>query len=345
VKFGILDPERAAGSKSLSDHIADFKAFLVAKGSTIRHCKSTCASLGRIFTACKFIVFTDITAIRIMYYLGGLTTGQRTYNSYLKALKQFCKWMVLHRRASENPVEMLTCKQQTEKRRERRALTVDEVTRLIATTKAGPDRFGVTGWYRAIVYIFAIETGLRACEIRCLQVRDFDFTNNIVTIPASAAKNKKAASVPIKEETASALKQLLSTKMPTVKALYLPYTAINMLRPDLEAAKIDYQDAAGRYIDFHSLRHTTGTLLAAAGVHPKVAQSILRHSDVNLTLNFYTHVLTGQEKTAIEALPTSILAKEKVKNGTADENVSASGSAFSASKVTQGNPPESTNRG
>jgi integrase len=281
-----------------------------------------------------------------MYYLGGLKTGQRTYNSYLKAIKQFCKWMVQHRLASENPVEMLSCKQQTEKLRERRALTVDEITRLIATTKAGPDRFGVTGWYRAIVYVLAIETGLRACEIRRLQVRDFDFTNNIVTIPASAAKNKKAASVPMKEETASALKQLLSTKMPLVKALYLPYTAINMLRPDLEAAKIEYQDSAGRYVDFHSLRHTTGTLLAAAGVHPKVAQSIMRHSDVNLTLNFYTHVLTGQEKTAIEALPISILAtNEKVKNGTDEKGVSASGSPFSASEVIQENPPESTNRG
>jgi len=59
----------------------------------------------------------------------------------------------------------------------------------------------------------------------------------------------------------------------------------------------------GRYVDFHSLRHTTGTLLAASGVHPKVAQTLMRHSDINLTLSLYTHTLTGQEVKAVESLP------------------------------------------
>ncbi len=54
---------------------------------------------------------------------------------------------------------------------------------------------------------------------------------------------------------------------------------------------------------FHSLRHTTGTLLAAAGVHPKTAQTLMRHSDINLTMSRYTHTLTGQESRAVESLP------------------------------------------
>ncbi|HUW34633.1 MAG TPA: tyrosine-type recombinase/integrase, partial [Planctomycetota bacterium] len=64
-----------------------------------------------------------------------------------------------------------------------------------------------------------------------------------------------------------------------------------------------YVDAAGRYADFHSLRHTCGSLLAAAGVHPKVAQSIMRHSDINLTMARYSHVYNGQEAAAIAKLP------------------------------------------
>src|SRR5205085_2192754 len=43
-------------------------------------------------------------------------------------------------------------------------------------------------------------------------------------------------------------------------------------------------------IVFHSLRHTTATLLARAKVHPSVAQKILRHADVETTLAIYTHV-------------------------------------------------------
>ena len=48
-------------------------------------------------------------------------------------------------------------------------------------------------------------------------------------------------------------------------------------------AKIEYVDDSGRYADFHCFRHTTGSLLAANGVHPKVAQILMRHCDINLT--------------------------------------------------------------
>src|SRR5205807_3736146 len=43
-------------------------------------------------------------------------------------------------------------------------------------------------------------------------------------------------------------------------------------------------------IVFHSLRHTTATLLARAKVHPSVAQKILRHANIETTLTIYTHV-------------------------------------------------------
>jgi len=72
-----------------------------------------------------------------------------------------------------------------------------------------------------------------------------------------------------------------------------------MLKTDLADAGIPYVDDAGRYVDFHALRHSTGSLLAAIGAHPKVVQSIMRHSDINLTMSRYTHVLRGQESEAI----------------------------------------------
>ena len=43
-------------------------------------------------------------------------------------------------------------------------------------------------------------------------------------------------------------------------------------------------------IVFHSLRHTTATLLARAKVHPSIAQKILRHADIATTLAIYTHL-------------------------------------------------------
>jgi len=76
-----------------------------------------------------------------------------------------------------------------------------------------------------------------------------------------------------------------------------------MIRADCEAAGIDCENNGQGKIDFHSLRHTTGSLLAASGVHPKIAQSIMKHSDINLTMSIYTHTLTGQESQAIANLP------------------------------------------
>ncbi|HQL76018.1 MAG TPA: tyrosine-type recombinase/integrase, partial [Phycisphaerae bacterium] len=61
----------------------------------------------------------------------------------------------------------------------------------------------------------------------------------------------------------------------------------------------------------HSSRHTTGSRLAAAGVHPKVAQAVMRHSDINLTMSRYTHVFRGQETDAVAALPDLGVAPAK----------------------------------
>lgn len=53
-----------------------------------------------------------------------------------------------------------------------------------------------------------------------------------------------------------------------------------MLRADLAEADIPYVND-GFFFDFHAQRHQTGTLLAATGMHPKVAQSIMRHSGLD----------------------------------------------------------------
>ena len=47
----------------------------------------------------------------------------------------------------------------------------------------------------------------------------------------------------------------------------------------------------------------TGSPLAAGGVSPRVAQSILRHWDYKLTMNLYSHCYRGDEAKAIEGLP------------------------------------------
>jgi integrase len=64
-----------------------------------------------------------------------------------------------------------------------------------------------------------------------------------------------------------------------------------------------YCNHVGRYADFHSCRHLFITSLERAGVRPKVAQTLARHSDIRLTLGIYTHTELTEQTAAIAALP------------------------------------------
>ncbi|OYV96223.1 MAG: hypothetical protein B7Z73_01085 [Planctomycetia bacterium 21-64-5] len=76
-------------------------------------------------------------------------------------------------------------------------------------------------------------------------------------------------------------------------------------------------------IRFHDLRHTAATLLLAEGVHPKVVQERLGHSQISITLDTYSHVLEGMQREASDKLETMFRAgAEKYK---AAQNAAAAG--------------------
>src|SRR5690606_37258250 len=64
-----------------------------------------------------------------------------------------------------------------------------------------------------------------------------------------------------------------------------------------------YCDSQGRYADFHANRHTFITNLGRAGVSPKIAQTLARHSDIRLTMNVYTHTDIAEKQAAVGSLP------------------------------------------
>ncbi len=111
--------------------------------------------------------------------------------------------------------------------------------------------------------------------------------------------------LPLRKATAEELKRFLKRKTPKSQVFSMPCESkvCEMLQEDLTESKIPYEDDSGRFCDFHAFRHTTGTFLAANGVHPKVAMAIMRHSKIDLTMSVYTHMLTGQEAQAVDSLP------------------------------------------
>ena len=176
----------------------------------------------------------------------------------------------------------------------------------------------MSGHQRAAFYRLAIETGDRAGELRSFIVLSFDFSGCTITIRAERSKNRQESILPLRKETAAIIQTFLLGKLPTALVFSMPskYNMADMLRADCESAEICCEDSGRGKIDFHSLRHTTGNLLAASGVHPKVAQAIMRHSDINLTMSRYTHTLRGQESEAVESLPDLSLPSQQAQKVT-----------------------------
>jgi hypothetical protein len=174
----------------------------------------------------------------------------------------------------------------------------------------------MTGPERVMLYRLAVETGLRANELRTLKVSSFDLNKGTVTVRAGYSKRKREDVLPLRPDTAAELREFLSSKLPGARAFKVPGKPADMLRADLAEVGIPYVDQTERYADFHALRHTTGTWLAANGVHPKVAQAIMRHSDINLTMARYTHTLRGQEAEAVKSLPDLSLPKDQAVRAT-----------------------------
>ena len=57
----------------------------------------------------------------------------------------------------------------------------------------------------------------------------------------------------------------------------------------------------------HDLRHGAATLLLGAGVHPRVAQQLLRHASSKTTTEIYSHVTAAQERQAAEVQAAALV--------------------------------------
>ncbi|MFW6061796.1 MAG: tyrosine-type recombinase/integrase [Planctomycetota bacterium] len=187
------------------------------------------------------------------------------------------------------------------------------------------ERFRRLGRERALIYKTLLYTGLRKSELASLTVGDvhLEADRPHVTLAAKNAKNGKAAMIPLRSELANDLREHLEEKLAeyrrrtladgrrevpatlpaNARLLDVPDHLVRILDRDLAAAGIDKTDAHGRTVDVHSLRHTFATMLSQAGVLPRMAQELMRHSDIRLTMSTYTHLSLIDTAGAVEALP------------------------------------------
>lgn len=240
----------------------------------------------------------------------------RTRKLYLASLKGFCRWCISNGKMTAPACPLLHIKVGTQKSEakksqppERRAATDSEVKTLLTVARGGSEVEGLTGVERYHLYRTALGTGFRASELASRHAKHFLTKQTPPTLQLEwvDAKDGKDAgpklhNQPLHPDLAKELAKWLKGR--AADSPVWPGNwhkkAAEMLRADLKSGGIPYETAAG-VLDFHALRVTFITSLARAGVHPKTAQILARHSDINLTMKVYTKL--GIDDTASAVPP------------------------------------------
>lgn len=203
----------------------------------------------------------------------------------------------------QNPVSSVQTPKSSVPRKERSALTADQVAEIKKTTQ--------TDFILAYVILY---TGCRCGEACGLKWKNIDFDNDVISIEESMhwtgnkpylgrLKTKNARRLvpllaPLKNFLLPRISApddfVVSGKEPiTSSQLNHQWKAFCMAHGLAHAVHQDWK--SGKHIDYvcdidrHSIRHEFATTLFEAGIDVKSAQHILGHSDFSTTMDIYTH--------------------------------------------------------
>ena len=349
----VLDGISKESQRPIESHLADHEAKLRAANRTEKHITRTSQCIRRIAEHAGFETAADLTADGVNGFVGKLRDegrSARTIQAHLAAIGAFSKWLTEHQKLPRDPLASVKKPNpNADRRRERRMLLPDEWLRLETATRAGPDRYGMTGRERWLLFQTAIQTGLRSAELRSLTRGRlyFDADQPYVMCKAGSTKNRKDAKQYILPELAVDLRAHITVKSPKAPVFNLPHEAnlARMLRADvadareqwLAEATDDPQEYAqreqsdflaatnhnGEWLDFHSLRHSTGAWLAMAGEHPNVVQRVMRHQSITLTMDRYMHLFPGQEAAAVGRMRGLLESPPEALRATGTDNAPA----------------------
>ncbi len=335
-RVGVIDPQVESFVKKaaspLQHHIGVFKAKLHAEGRSEKHIRATVSCIDRVVAALSLKTVGQLTLEAVMSHAASLRTSgrsPRTIHATLTALKALTKWLTLSGVFPADPLAgVKKPNPKSGRRRERRMLLPEEFAWLAHVTTNEPKRSKMTGVARRLLYMVAIQTGLRANEIRGLK-RGSMFLNTqrpFLLAKAGTTKNGRPAHQYIKADLAAALREYVETRPPEAAIFPVPDKGMAaILRSDLAAARKAWLDQAkddpillkkrqesdfllarnhsGEVLDFHALRHTCGAWAALGGAHPKAVQTLMRHSTITLTMDTYGHLFPGQDAETVHRLP------------------------------------------
>jgi integrase len=267
----------------------------------------------------SFVSMADLEGIqpdveKILRRLQNEGLSNKTLNNYAETLQAFCRWSVDRDYLDKDPLRRMRRFDESTGTL-RRAMTEEEIHRLL--THCEPSR--------RLLYEVALETGLRANELRSLAIDDLG--PDRLHLHKEWTKNRKDGYQPISEDLVKKLEASAQTgealtlyekhynrktakrAIPSKPLLYVPSHTARSLELDLDAAGIPKLTKEGK-VDFHSLRVTFTTLLVEEGVNIKELQTLARHSTPQITLNIYARVRPDNLSKAVGKISSRIQPEE-----------------------------------
>jgi len=261
---------------------------------TIAGHREALAALGKVCKPKSPIVITPkmIREYRCIQLEKGLAPP--TINKHIRAIRAALNYAVRAEIISVNkllgPHRLLL----REEKRPLRILTVVEVSKLLNAAKDLR--------YKAAISL-AYYHGIRRREICNLMWQDIDFKDcklYMMDRPDARIKTRRSRCVALRKETSELLFQLFVQEgnefvFESPKSFYWTF---DKWFPKL-VAKAGICSA-----NFHDLRKTCNTFMKENGVPIEVAMQILGHSTMKVNQEYYTGVLTEQQRIAINSLPS-----------------------------------------
>jgi integrase len=201
-----------------------------------------------------------------------------------------------------NPVELVTVKGATKRKRKPRSLTVGEFHKFIAELHEP---------FRTVALV-CVAFGLRISEALALKWHDVDWLNRrlrvergiVCQIVDDVKTDDSDSTMSIAPEVLAVLKTWKQTTQfscqeawlfaSPVKIGRLPYSYTGVLHVFQKAAE---RGGIG-VIGTHTMRHTYRSWLDAVGTGVAVQQKMMRHADIRTTMNTYGDVVTDEMQQA-----------------------------------------------
>jgi integrase len=332
------------GRKPISEHLENYLTHLESKGTTAKHRKEVRRYVEAIANTCGFRTLDDVEITPVEDLVNAKKAeglSARTRNVYVDRFRYFLAWAKKRHIIEVNPFEgWERLNEKANRVREARALTEDEISRLLDAAHRRPlenrlrlgykfkqatlDKLIRKGEKHRLFYSLLLYTGLRVNEVRQLLWSDVNIDDDRphLRVRAKMSKNSKETTLPLHPWLISLLKDW-KAKNPGIGAarpiVHVPSSLFGILKRDLEFAGIPKTDESGRVVHLHAQRHTFVSMLAHKGVQPHIVQKLARHAKMDMTMEVYTHIYHGEKDLAVGMLPTpQAVVSQNQATGTGD---------------------------